>query len=127
MRQLCPRISLNQQPSPHIGSKERSNKSFSESLMGTRKSLRKVNRMSDKESLTRLEQLEHALFGGKVEEQFFEEETTTVSGSSLLIPMVALISGWILLGEIIELTSVIGFVLILTGVFLVNMKPRNNA
>ncbi len=55
-----------------------------------------------------------------------EEETTTVSGSSLLVPMVALISGWILLGEIIEPISIIGFVLILTGVFLVNMKQRNH-
>jgi len=55
-----------------------------------------------------------------------EEETTTVSGSSLLVPMVALISGWILLEEIVELKSVIGFVLILIGVFLVNRKPRND-
>ncbi len=55
-----------------------------------------------------------------------EEQTITVSGSSLLVPMVALISGWILLGEIIDLTSVIGFVLVLAGVFLVNRKPRRN-
>ncbi len=53
-----------------------------------------------------------------------EEETTTVSGSSLLVPMVALILGWILLREVVEPRSVITFALILAGVFLVNRKPR---
>lgn len=49
-----------------------------------------------------------------------EEEATVVSASSLIVPMVALIFGWLFLQETIELKSLLGFSLILTGVYLVN-------
>lgn len=58
-----------------------------------------------------------------------EEETTIISGSSLMVPMIAVILGWILLGEVVEPKFAIAFVLILGGVFLVNKKrtPKLNS
>jgi len=49
-----------------------------------------------------------------------EEEATVVSASSFIIPMVALIFGWVFLQETIQLGSILGFILILTGLYLVN-------
>jgi len=51
-----------------------------------------------------------------------EEEATVISASSFVIPMVALVFGWILLRETIELESILGFALILAGTYLVNKK-----
>jgi len=49
-----------------------------------------------------------------------EEEATVISSSSLIIPMVAFFFGWLLLGENVELMSLLGVGLTLTGVYLVN-------
>jgi drug/metabolite transporter (DMT)-like permease len=52
-----------------------------------------------------------------------EEETMIVSTSSLIVPAIALIFGWIFLGETLEFYSLLGFLLIMVGIYLVN-KPR---
>lgn len=49
-----------------------------------------------------------------------EEETIIVSASTLIVPAIALIFGWNFLNENIELYSIIGFIFIATGVYLVN-------
>ena len=49
-----------------------------------------------------------------------EEEATVLSSSALTIPMVALIFGWLFLGETIRLQALIGALLIMLGVYLVN-------
>lgn len=49
-----------------------------------------------------------------------EEEATVLSSSSFIIPMAALFFGWLLLGENIELKSLLGTGLIMAGVYLVN-------
>jgi drug/metabolite transporter (DMT)-like permease len=49
-----------------------------------------------------------------------EEETVIVSTSSLIIPALALIFGWIFLKENMEFHSLLGFLLILSGVYIVN-------
>jgi len=49
-----------------------------------------------------------------------DEEATVLSSSSFIVPMSALFFGWLLLGEIVELSSLFGAVLILVGVYLVN-------
>lgn len=49
-----------------------------------------------------------------------EEEAIIVSTSSLLVPAVALIFGWFFLGETIEFYSLLGFLLVIIGVYLVN-------
>ena len=53
-----------------------------------------------------------------------QEEATTLSGSTLIIPTVALLFGWLLLGEKPSPEALLGAVLTLTGVYLVNMKKR---
>lgn len=53
-----------------------------------------------------------------------EEEATVLSGSSFVIPVVALLFGWQLLGESIHTESMLGSALILGGVCLVNLKGR---
>lgn len=52
------------------------------------------------------------------------EDATVVSGSSFIVPMVALFSGWLFLGEGMTPESIIGSALVLLGVFLVNKKSR---
>lgn len=49
-----------------------------------------------------------------------EEDATVLASSSFMIPMVALFFGWLLLAENVELRSVLGIGLIMTGVYLVN-------
>jgi len=49
-----------------------------------------------------------------------EEEATVLSTTSFIVPAVALIFGWFFLGENLELNSLLGFILIMTGVYLVN-------
>ncbi len=51
-----------------------------------------------------------------------EEEATILSGSSLVTPVIALLFGWQLLGESINIGSIAGAALIMGGVFLVNLK-----
>jgi len=54
-----------------------------------------------------------------------QEDATTLSGSTLIIPTVALLFGWLLLGESPSPESLLGAVLTLGGVYMVNMKRKN--
>ncbi|NEU29556.1 DMT family transporter [bacterium LRH843] len=45
--------------------------------------------------------------------------------SLLLVPMIGIICGWLFLGETIHLVSIIGMVLIISGIGLVNVKQEN--
>jgi len=53
-----------------------------------------------------------------------EEEATVLSSSSLVVPMVALFFSWLLLGETVDLQSLIGAILVVSGVYLVNKAER---
>jgi len=53
-----------------------------------------------------------------------KEDATIVSGSSFIIPLIALVSGRLILEENIGIESIIGSALVLLGVFLVNVKNR---
>lgn len=53
-----------------------------------------------------------------------EEEATTLSGSTLIIPAVALIFGWQLLGETLITASLVGSSLTLGGVYLINLRRK---
>ncbi|MGQ9782123.1 MAG: DMT family transporter [Nitrososphaeria archaeon] len=50
------------------------------------------------------------------------EDATKVSSSSLMIPVVALISGSLLLGETINAPQMVGVIMVLAGVYLVNRR-----
>lgn len=52
------------------------------------------------------------------------EEATVVSASSLVVPAVAFIAGCLLLGETVEYFSLLGFIMVLVGVYLVN-RPKS--
>jgi drug/metabolite transporter (DMT)-like permease len=49
-----------------------------------------------------------------------EEDVTVLSLSSFLIPMIAVLLGWLILGESIQPISLLGMAMILTGLFLTN-------
>ncbi|MEM3628058.1 MAG: DMT family transporter [Candidatus Bathyarchaeia archaeon] len=49
-----------------------------------------------------------------------EEEATIVSASSLVVPVTASLFGLVFLGEVIDAISLLGFIVTLTGVYLVN-------
>ncbi len=49
-------------------------------------------------------------------------EATVLSGSIFVVPVVALLFGWQLLGESIRLESILGSALVLSGVCTVNLK-----
>lgn len=51
-----------------------------------------------------------------------EEEANVLSGSSFIVPVVALLFGWGLLGEPIYIESALGSALVLAGLYLVNLK-----
>ena len=51
-----------------------------------------------------------------------EEEATVLSSSGFIVPVIALLFGWQILGEIIRTESILGSALILAGVYLVNVK-----
>ncbi len=53
-----------------------------------------------------------------------EEEATIVSASSLIIPAIALLLGWIFLEETLGYLSLLGLILIFTGVYLVNKSTK---
>ena len=56
-----------------------------------------------------------------------QEEATSLSGSSFIIPVIALFFGWQILGESISLQSMIGSALILAGIYLVNLRSRQKS
>jgi drug/metabolite transporter (DMT)-like permease len=51
-----------------------------------------------------------------------KEDAIVVSGSSFMVPLIALFFGWLFLGENMTIESIFGSALILLGVFLVNIK-----
>jgi len=53
-----------------------------------------------------------------------EEEAIIVSASSLIIPAMALFFGWLFLGETFGLLSLLGVILIFTGIYLVNKRTK---
>jgi drug/metabolite transporter (DMT)-like permease len=53
------------------------------------------------------------------------EITTSLSSSSMIVPMIALFFGWILLGEELGIQSLIGSALIIFSTYLVNMKGKH--
>lgn len=53
-----------------------------------------------------------------------EEEATALAGSTFIVPIVAMLFGWQLLGESFYIESILGSVLIVAGVYLVNLKNR---
>jgi len=54
------------------------------------------------------------------------EDATILAGSSFLVPLIALFFGSILLGEPINQQSVLGSVLVLLGVYFVNVHKKNS-
>jgi drug/metabolite transporter (DMT)-like permease len=54
-----------------------------------------------------------------------KENTTSLSSSSMIVPMIALFFGWILLGEELGVQSLIGSALIIFSTYLVNMKGKH--
>ena len=55
-----------------------------------------------------------------------KEDATVVSGSSFIVPLIALFFGWLFLGENMTIESILGSALVLLGVFLVNMKNHKH-
>ena len=56
-----------------------------------------------------------------------DEEATSLSSSSLIVPVIALFFGWLVLGEGLSPKSLAGSTLVLTGIYLVSRyKPRQN-
>lgn len=53
-----------------------------------------------------------------------EEETIIVSTSSLMVPVIAALIGWLFLGENIGYNFVLSIIFVLTGLYLVNMRRR---
>jgi drug/metabolite transporter (DMT)-like permease len=53
-----------------------------------------------------------------------EEEATTLSGSSLIIPAVAMFFGWQILGENFNVASILGSALTIGGICLLNIKRK---
>jgi len=52
-----------------------------------------------------------------------DEEVTVISTSSFIVPVVAVLFGWLFLGESIGYNSILSIILVLSGVYLVN-KPE---
>ncbi|MEM2914366.1 MAG: DMT family transporter, partial [Candidatus Bathyarchaeia archaeon] len=55
-----------------------------------------------------------------------KEDAIVISGSSFLVPLVALFSGWIFLKENVSIESILGAILVLFGVLLVNKPNKRN-
>ncbi len=55
------------------------------------------------------------------------EDVTVVSSSSFIIPLVALFSGWLFLGENMDFVSILGSMLTLSGIFLVNIRSNKHS
>jgi len=54
-----------------------------------------------------------------------DEDATVLSSSSMAVPLVSFLFGWLLLQETVEPRSILGAVLIVVGVYLVNREARN--
>jgi len=52
------------------------------------------------------------------------EDATTVSSSSLMIPVIALVLGMFILGETVNIYQVLGVALVLAGIYLVNRNTK---
>jgi len=56
-----------------------------------------------------------------------DQEATSLSSSSLIVPVIALFFGWLVLGEDLSPKSLAGSTLVLAGIYLVSRyKPRQN-
>ncbi|MEM2094811.1 MAG: EamA family transporter, partial [Candidatus Bathyarchaeia archaeon] len=55
-----------------------------------------------------------------------KEDATVLSGSSLIVPLLALLIGWRVLGESVGAQSLLGATLTLCGVYLVNAVNRRD-
>jgi len=53
------------------------------------------------------------------------EDAVAVSSSSLLVPIIAFVLGVIILRETLNLNQVVGIVMVMMGVYFVNMKPAH--
>jgi drug/metabolite transporter (DMT)-like permease len=51
-----------------------------------------------------------------------EEGASSLSGSTLIVPVIALFFGWWLIGEPLDIRSLVGSCLVLAGVYLVNTR-----
>jgi len=66
-----------------------------------------------------------AVFGSAIAQNLWlwllkEEDVTVVASSSFLIPLIAVVLGWLVLGERLTITPIIGMILILSGIYLVH-------
>jgi drug/metabolite transporter (DMT)-like permease len=66
-----------------------------------------------------------AVFGSAIAQNLWlwllkEEDVTVVASSSFLIPVIAVVLGWLVLAERLTLAPIVGIVLILTGTYLVH-------
>ncbi|MEM2104031.1 MAG: DMT family transporter [Candidatus Bathyarchaeia archaeon] len=56
-----------------------------------------------------------------------DEETITVATSSLTVPVIAAVFGYVFLEEAVSTTSLLSFILVLTGIYLVNVKEGSES
>jgi len=56
-----------------------------------------------------------------------DEDATVLSSSSMAVPLVSFLFGWMLLQETVEPRSILGAVLIVVGVYLVNREVRDRS
>ncbi len=56
-----------------------------------------------------------------------DEDATALAGSSFIVPIMALGFGWWLLGETVDVKSLIGSILVLTGIYLVNQRTTQHS
>jgi len=56
-----------------------------------------------------------------------EEDASALAGSSFIVPIMALAFGWHLLGETLDVRSLIGAMLVLVGIYLVNRRGQKRS
>jgi len=66
-----------------------------------------------------------AVFGSAIAQNLWlwllkEEDVTVVASSSFLIPLIAVVLGWLILGERLTIVPIVGMILILSGIYLVH-------
>ena len=66
-----------------------------------------------------------AVFGSAIAQNLWfwllkEEDVTVVASSTFLIPLIAVVLGWLILGERLTMAPIIGIILILSGIYLVH-------
>jgi len=54
-----------------------------------------------------------------------QEGATLLSSSSLIVPVLALFFGWLLIGEELNLKSLVGSILVIAGIYVVNQNRSN--